>query len=947
MEKRFLKWTLVALLALVPVFGAAQQVTLNDSSIVVKSPFRSGMNLGCISFYDNCQVFKNLVGYNNPNMEPGTIRQIENLKNAGTATTFTDYNQYNLLPANFWTGGNFQVLEAVNGGPEKGCQGTIASNAGLNVAYVTAWSWDGTSVATFTGSNSYVAGVSTVAIWNLGAGSFLNGKTGNVTAANSTSFTVSGISASHAAASSGDFGYVQTNSTYTAPVYSINPVTNQGKRGCAAPFSAGDIVLLYQTVSPTPQTWWDGNYGGIWKSSSSGGVQMLSDTADLCATCGSQALDLHFPSSDGTISLREYYDATPTVDYFVLMNGTYQGSFWAKAASGSPRLTTHAHRGDTGGFDCGTQSYTLTAAWQNFTFSCTAAETAAGLVSGGANAELDFNVAASGGAADAYLDNVSFQKTAPVDSTNNTVFRDEVVQAYRDFYPQPCSVPGTMRYWVNQNAESIDNWTRPDYARNPTGTGYGIGPGGQNAYQLSLEDFLVLVQNIQATTGCPVYPYIEIPVTVTNADAANLVEFLAAPPSATTSAYGQRRVNLGQRTPWTSVFNMIYLSFGNECWNNSFMYQYLRGDSTGGDSSYADYAVRARHVYAAMRGNTYYPSNVRLGMNVQTQNNWSADAAIKLAKPDFVEGEDYSYGSVSSFATPAAIWAPLYFEVALQMLSSTDPHNFYADWKDYGSQDTCGGSGTAHCQFNIYEQGEGTSSGSISNSQVDLDHVNAGAGYGIAAALQFLIHQQVAPSTFGPQNYFALNEYRNGSSGSATAKLWGIMVDMGGASAATNAGRYGGSYTPRPQYLALQLANKSMIGPMFSCPITSGPTYNFPGSSTNGPSGKLPALANVPYLFAFCFENGTNRSLLFLNTDTVASHTISLAGSNLPTGTVTQRQYAVTSNPNAMNEADSGTYTGNVAGAVSITNSRIAAPTSLTLPPYSVTAIDYVVSGNM
>jgi hypothetical protein len=86
----------------------------------------------------------------------------------------------------------------------------------------------------------------------------------------------------------------------------------------------------------------------------------------------------------------------------------------------------------------------------------------------------------------------------------------------------------------------------------------------------------------------------------------------------------------------------------------------------------------------------------------------------------------------------------------------------------------------------------------------------------------------------------------------------------------------------------MQLANKSVIGFMFSCPISSNPTYNFPGSSTNGPSGKLSAPKNLPYLLAFCFENGNNRSLLFFNTDTGNSHAIALAGSNLPAGTVTQ-----------------------------------------------------------
>jgi hypothetical protein len=73
----------------------------------------------------------------------------------------------------------------------------------------------------------------------------------------------------------------------------------------------------------------------------------------------------------------------------------------------------------------------------------------------------------------------------------------------------------------------------------------------------------------------------------------------------------------------------------------------------------------------------------------------------------------------------------------------------------------------------------------------------------------------------------------------------------------------------------------------------------------------------------------------------VNSHAITLAGSNLPTYKVTQRQYAVAANPNAMNEAHTGEYTGKTAGAVNVTTSTVSTSSRWTLPPYSITAIDY------
>jgi LysM repeat protein len=136
--------------------------------------------------------------------------------------------------------------------------------------------------------------------------------------------------------------------------------------------------------------------------------------------------------------------------------------------------------------------------------------------------------------------------------------------------------------------------------------------------------------------------------------------------------------------------------------------------------------------------------------------------------------------------------------------------------------------------------------------------------------------------------------------------------------------------------------NQSIIGSMYSCPITNNPTYNFAGSP-NGIS-PLPALNNVPYLYAFCFENGTSRSLVLINTDLSSSHTIGFSGTNPPQGTVTQRQYAPAALDD-MNEAASGTLTNLAPATVAIETSTVSSSGSVTLPPYSVTALDYSSTG--
>jgi LysM repeat protein len=698
--------------------------------------------------------------------------------------------------------------------------------------------------------------------------------------------------------------------SYTAPVITVSTA-------CNAPFSVGDIVAMSKLTYPTPESWWESGALGGMAGTVTGGAQLLSDTTDLCATCGTQSLNMNATTSGSSATATWYFDSENTDNIFVLMNGTYQLSFWAKSASGTPVLTASASRGSQGGFNCGSYTPTLSTTWTQYTWTCTASESASGTTPG--IAQVSFTATKGS----VYLDNVSFEKTG-TNPSNTTALRDEVIEALQNYYgPSIGNNPGMFRYWVNQNGETMSNWTAPDYAHGPTsgGAGYFVGPGGAGVVSLSLEDYLVICQQLNAQ------PYLEVPVTFSTAEAANLIEFLASPSSTT---YGGRRAALGQDDPWTSVFSQIHLSYCNECWNGqSFAGQSLSDRSSAPNSEYYyDYSVRARDIFAAMRADSYYSApSFDLVMNAQTATNYSMDTAIQRAHPDSIEIEGYTYGSVSSFSTDAALWQPAMVEPYEKVTNPSDVYNFYQSVHDYQSQTTCGASGTAACNVNMYEWGQGTIAGSI--DQTHMDYINAGAGEGVVMALQPLLNLQY----YGirPQSFFSLTEYKNGASNGLTNKLWGNVVDMGGA---TN--------NVRPEFLGVSLVNQSIIGSMYSCPIANNPTYNFAGSP-NGISA-LPALNNVPYLYAFCFENGTKRSLVLINTDLSGSHTVSFAGTNPPIGTVTQRQYAPAALDD-MNEAPTGTATNQTQATVAIDTSTLSSPSSISLPPFSVTALDYTAEG--
>ena len=883
----------IACMAILPLSAWAQipTLSLNDATVVQSDTHRAGINIGAIDYWDNGQILKNLIGSSNPGFEPLQAQQIWVLSAAGTTTTFTIPNQWDPVQADYWAGGTVTIVEST--GPELGCTGSIVSN---------------------TGPNSGANPPDTV-----------------------------------------------------GPTLTISPA-------CNAPFSVYDTVIVSKSWPSTPESWWEsGGYGGI-SGSVSGGAQLLSDTTDLCANCGAQALNMNATASGSSATAAWNFDTDYDYIYklfpniFVLMNGTYQLSFWAKSASGSPALTATALRLSSGGFNCGSYTPTLTSKWAQYTWNCTASESAAATSPGIAQV----SIGVTGGSV--YLDNVSFEKieTNPINPatgagfTNNTVLRDEVIETLQKFYgPSIGSNPGMFRYWVNQNAETVSNWTQPDYAHAPTGAGMGyyIGPGGAGAESLSLEDYLVICQLLNAE------PYLEVPVTFSTADAANLIEFLASPLS---TSYGARRAALGQGAPWTGVFSQIHLAFCNECWNGgSFAGQSLpwRAGVTDGEY-YFDYSVRARDIFAAMRADSYYSaSSFDLVMNAQTAiSPINMHPAIARAHPDSIEIEDYTYGDVGSFTSDSNLWLPAMVDPWEKVTNPNDIVDFYQSVNDYQSQTNCGASGSATCKVNIYEWGQGTL-GSIDVSgvtpaadvidQTHLDYINAGAGEGVVMALQPLLNMQYYG--IGPQSFFALAEFDNGGlnnglsgSGEPTslwAKLWGNTVDMGGA---TN--------NVRPTFLGVQLVNQSIIGPMYSCaignfPDTVNPTYpnyNFAGSIngvySNSPSSsqttplQLPAMNAVPYIYTFCFENGASRSLVLINTDLSNSRTIGFAGTNPPQGTVTQRQYA----PGAlddMNEAPTGYPTYQTPATVAINTSTLSSSGSITLPPFSVTALDYSVSG--
>ena len=74
--------------------------------------------------------------------------------------------------------------------------------------------------------------------------------------------------------------------TYTSPEITVSTP-------CSAAFSVGDTVVLNKATFPTPESWWESGSRGGMAGTVTGGAKLLSDTTDLCATCGTQSLNMN------------------------------------------------------------------------------------------------------------------------------------------------------------------------------------------------------------------------------------------------------------------------------------------------------------------------------------------------------------------------------------------------------------------------------------------------------------------------------------------------------------------------------------------------------------------------------------------------------------------------------------------------------------------------------
>ena len=615
--------------------------------------------------------------------------------------------------------------------------------------------------------------------------------------------------------------------------------------------------------------------------------------------------------------------AFPVLHSIFNLNGTYTLTFRAKGATGTPAITYTVDRVGTTTFLSGTVTPTVSgtpgAGWTNYSFSFTASEMGSQVNVG------RVILSATGGTA--LVQDLALTETAT--GGNPTIFRNAVYQRLQALKP------GILRFMTGEQwGCTFDNMIQNYSARSLCGYNSYSQYAGVVSY--GLNDFLTLAKDIGAD------PWWTFSVYSTPTDMANIAAYMSGT-CGNGNSYTAIRCNYGQTTPWTQVFNHIYLEMGNEIWNGA------NGENLTGNQGLTYGAMVGANV-AAFKASSFYNSNMKTVMSGFIQQSdgpygWnvevlSAASGVTNGLPDYIDGAPYVFDNLTDTSSNANIFGPMFAEPVNLMLNNTGGLVYNLQHWTNSNYPSVNGA--------IYESNLGTQCGITGISQNTINGVVAGVGSGLDATLNMLLGARDGGVLV--QNFFALPEDANGfytsastTSGSCStgsslySPVWGASRIMPGP---TNS-----SAIDRPSGIALQMINSAMLPKLLAATQTGTPTYNQvaaqpnPGYTTLTYS--IAANHAVPLVQAFGFGDGAgNYSLIVYNLNLTTTEAITFSGAAAPTGTVTKTVFTST---NITDNNESMTI-GQTPVVSMPSPTTFSSPSGDTLPPFSMTTYTWSTS---
>jgi hypothetical protein len=575
-------------------------------------------------------------------------------------------------------------------------------------------------------------------------------------------------------------------------------------------------------------------------------------------SAGSQSLRLDLPADYWRSSFSYYFDSLSRSDSsagkMVIVDGEWQFEIWARAARSGDQLEVYFWRENAQLF--WRHLFTLTTSWQKYSATFSVPPGADSLrhradwvpdygdwvppVEPGSSIplqsrepilELAFRIGGNQGAV--WVDDVVLQRA---NQTNPTVFSDRFVALLRELNP------GILRNWGLQLGSSLDNQLAPPGTRRTTD--HSPRNPIARSYHYSLHEFLQLSQYLGAE------PWYVIPPTFSADEMQNLMGYLAAPVGA--HPYAARRAALGQSAPWTTVFPVIHLEFGNEAWGSNAHGDAFIGASLSGGERLGQLAHRR---FAALRAAPSFDPD-RFNLIIGGQNNIpyrQGQIEEHSTNHDTIALAPYSDLSLTSYATNAERYYPQFARARQDVTTGLYRQSL---------QNLRPTTGVAIYEFNLHTTFYDPAAVPIGVRNEFVTGLNSG----LAVPLYFLhylsetgVRDLVAYQTL--QYSVAIQEDRDAPI--EYVRLWGLMRDLEAT------GR------PRPAWYGLKMVNQVMKGDMLEVSQSGTPIRR------QQPLNDLTAPIDLPLVQAYAFQDGPVGGVLLFNLDLTNSRAVELT---LPVG---------------------------------------------------------------
>lgn len=810
--------------------------------------------------YGQAQILKNLAMLG-PGCEPSRWRYIVQVNNpqatdllsANVASGDSSIHVTNGAPA---TAGLITIYDA-NGLPE------IMSYTGVTVGATTipvTRATNGTTARTFV-VTTYAFAVS-YGLNNTTSFQSLNGDGSKVIPANAIAGGTARILFASAPGNT-------VGTTFNISANTVGPnETYTLSSAASAPILPGDQLVIdapitqtqwntYQPSAPV-NGWFDGSGHNI----------LGAETSDIhSGSPGTQACVVTATSFAGEINTDWDGGTEPPVNHILFGAAqTYTVDYWVKSVSGSTTLTTKVQDARSQAGNSGSGGYLATftdtmsaSAWTHFSHTFSDVETAADPAN---YSRFAFEPTVG---QKFEFDDVTVQRTSPVDSGNTTIFTDELVSELTTLSP------GTIRYMENPcNTNTMANLLKP-YAGRFSNDSTPDPPQFQIPC-LGPADIFQLAALLQTRTGHRVDVEYSLPVSLSAADAQLLADYTYG--ACGTTGGTIRCTQDGQTATWSSVLH-IHFEMGNENWNGgnlSLTGMYFSQQI--GHYGYKPYMSQSQVAIAAAKAESGYTSAVDFLVGLQNGDGGVfGQAHYNLpfcTSCDLVTIAPYLENLVVSYTNPVNSFQSAVNEPTWNVGSSG---NVYTTFTAFPTQ-----AGAVY----EYNMSPGADGGSTVTAQY-LNGLANGQGAGLADVKEALVTEQV----FGvpTQTMFTNDESDYTAYAGGDGYYWGMCTMLDAIN---------GIQCRAPWYAA-SLANACIGAKTQQMTVSASgiPTYTFTTNGNGFQGGQaVPTMTGQPYINSWWYTDGTSHCLLLENENPTAAEAVTFAGSAAPSGSVGQTVYS-------------------------------------------------------